>query len=154
MLPPFFVLIFNPYTKQGYCQPPCASVSDFPTVCVMFLMSVCIKLKASKLLGFVLFSTYSVSQWFCALIQTSVMFRKHWHRRRSVIFSNPFLPWFTDAQSGVNLVLLAHVSCFLVFVCVFFVSAWREESCLAGSRREEIKLSPREVKNYKFKIKV
>lgn len=37
---------------------------------------------------------------------------------------------------------------------MFFVSAWREESCLAGSRREEIKLSPREVKNHKFSFKV
>lgn len=37
---------------------------------------------------------------------------------------------------------------------MFFISAWREESCLAGSRREEIKLSLREVKNHKFNFKV
>lgn len=37
---------------------------------------------------------------------------------------------------------------------MFFVSAWREESCLAGSRREEIKLSLREVKSHKLNFKV
>lgn len=37
---------------------------------------------------------------------------------------------------------------------MFFVSAWREESCLAGSRREEIKLSLREVKSHKSNFKV
>lgn len=37
---------------------------------------------------------------------------------------------------------------------MFFVSAWKEESCLAGSRREETKLSLREVKNCKSNFKV
>lgn len=37
---------------------------------------------------------------------------------------------------------------------MFFVSAWREESCLAGSRREETKLSLREVKHHKLNFKV
>lgn len=54
-------------------------------------------------------------------------------------------------QSGVNLIFSAQVrwSFFL-----FFVSAWREESCLAESRREETKLSLREVKNHKSYFKV
>lgn len=55
-----------------------------------------------------------------------------------------------DAQSGVNFVLSAGIK----WVFVFFVSAWREESCLAGSRREETKLSLREVKHHKFNFKV
>lgn len=83
----FFFFISNPYIKQYYCQPPSASVSDLPTVCVMFLVTGYIKLKASKLLGPVLFSVYSISEWLCALIQISV---KHWHRR-PVISSNLFL---------------------------------------------------------------
>lgn len=115
-------------------------------------MSACIKQKASKLLGFALFSTYSISQWLCVLVQRSMMFKKHWHGRWSVISSNPFLPWFAVAQSGANLVLPAHVRYFCCCFCVFFVSAWRGESCSAGSRREETKLSPREVKNQKFKV--
>lgn len=63
-------------------------------MCVMFLVTGYFKLKASKLLGLVLFSIYSISQWLCALVQMSVMFRKHWHRRLPVISSDLFLPWF------------------------------------------------------------
>jgi len=58
---------------------------------------------------------------------------------------------YMDAQSGVNLIFSAHVR--LGFF-VFFVSAWKEESCSVGSRREETKLSLREVKNHKFNFKV
>lgn len=61
---------------------------------------------------------------------------------------------YMDVRSGVNLIFSAYVTWGGGGVFVFFVSAWREESCLAGSRREEIKLSLREVKNHKFSFKV